>query len=165
MRHRRQSRPSCRELKATAEVALLPAEADHKVYNIIQLIYRSKNYEGESKDFEFSRRSMEEHWKAGYNDAGPHPASSGGAGTPKSLDGVFTFDLAVHGRIGRMPPWRDGMTEARSASARSRCRSQPGLSRGPYRFVDREYLIITYRTDPRSSRELVPEPLEFGTRW
>ncbi len=30
---------------------------------------------------------------------------------------------------------------------------------GPYRFVNREYLIITYRTDPEKLRALVPEPL------
>ena len=37
--------------------------------NIVQLIYRPKGYEGDSKDYEFSRRSMEEHWRAGYYDA------------------------------------------------------------------------------------------------
>jgi acetoacetate decarboxylase len=30
---------------------------------------------------------------------------------------------------------------------------------GPYRFVDREFLVITYRTDPDRLRALVPEPL------
>ena len=30
---------------------------------------------------------------------------------------------------------------------------------GPYRFTDREYLNITYRTDPEAMRRLVPEPL------
>jgi acetoacetate decarboxylase len=30
---------------------------------------------------------------------------------------------------------------------------------GPYRFVDREYLNIIYRTDPDAMRALVPEPL------
>jgi NTE family protein len=35
----------------------------------VQLIYRPKGYEGDSKDYEFSRRSMEEHWQAGYYDA------------------------------------------------------------------------------------------------
>ena len=29
-----------------------------------------------------------------------------------------------------------------------------------YRFVDREFLIITYRTDPDRLREIVPEPLQ-----
>ena len=42
------------QLRATPEYALLNPEAGRKVYNIIQLIYRSKDYEGGSKDFEFS---------------------------------------------------------------------------------------------------------------
>ncbi len=39
--------------------------------------------------------------------------------------------------------------------------TSPAYSPGPYRFVDREYLIITYRTDPAKLRTVVPEPLEF----
>jgi acetoacetate decarboxylase len=39
--------------------------------------------------------------------------------------------------------------------------TQPAYPRGPYRFVDREYLIITYRTDPKKLRAFVPEPLEI----
>jgi acetoacetate decarboxylase len=39
--------------------------------------------------------------------------------------------------------------------------TSPAFPVGPYRFVDREYLIITYRTDPKKLRELVPEPLEI----
>jgi NTE family protein len=35
----------------------------------VHLIYRAKQYEGHSKDFEFSRVSMREHWSAGYHDA------------------------------------------------------------------------------------------------
>jgi acetoacetate decarboxylase len=38
----------------------------------------------------------------------------------------------------------------------------PAYPPGPYRFVDREYLIISYRTDPDRLRALVPEPLEVG---
>ncbi len=38
--------------------------------------------------------------------------------------------------------------------------TSPSYPKGPYRFVDREYLIITYRTDPDALRALVPEPLE-----
>ncbi len=37
--------------------------------------------------------------------------------------------------------------------------TSPAYPRGPYRFVDREYLIITYRTDSAKLRQLVPEPL------
>ena len=50
------------------EWKLLEAEADEKVYNIAHLIYRASRYEGSNKDFEFSRRSMQDHWRAGYHD-------------------------------------------------------------------------------------------------
>lgn len=36
----------------------------------------------------------------------------------------------------------------------------PSYPRGPYRFIDREYLIITYETDMKILKEMVPEPLE-----
>jgi len=39
--------------------------------------------------------------------------------------------------------------------------TSPAYPVGPYRFVDREFLIITYRTDPAKLRALVPEPLEL----
>lgn len=58
-----------RELQDTKEAKLLEEIADHKVYNLVQLIYRSRTYEGNSKDFEFSQLTMNEHWRAGYEDA------------------------------------------------------------------------------------------------
>ncbi|KTD47172.1 acetoacetate decarboxylase [Legionella rubrilucens] len=36
----------------------------------------------------------------------------------------------------------------------------PCYPRGPYRFINREYLIVTYETDMDLLREVVPEPLE-----
>jgi acetoacetate decarboxylase len=39
--------------------------------------------------------------------------------------------------------------------------TSPVFPRGPYRFIDREFLVITYRTDPDALRAVVPEPLEF----
>ena len=38
--------------------------------------------------------------------------------------------------------------------------TNPAYPIGPYRFYNREYLIITYRTDPKKLREVVPEPLQ-----
>jgi acetoacetate decarboxylase len=38
--------------------------------------------------------------------------------------------------------------------------TNPAYPRGPYRFINREFLIITYRTDIAKLREIVPEPLE-----
>lgn len=37
----------------------------------------------------------------------------------------------------------------------------PAFPRGPYRFTDREYMIITYRTDPALLRSLIPAPLQM----
>ncbi|SEF15658.1 acetoacetate decarboxylase [Rhizobiales bacterium GAS191] len=42
--------------------------------------------------------------------------------------------------------------------------TNPAYPPGPYRFIDREYLIITYRTDPAMLRAVVPEPLELDER-
>ena len=57
------------EMRQREEVKYLHSVADRHAVNIVQLIYRPSDYEGDSKDYEFSRRSMEEHWRAGYNDA------------------------------------------------------------------------------------------------
>jgi len=37
----------------------------------------------------------------------------------------------------------------------------PAYPPGPYRFVDREYLIITYRTDPAVLEKVIPAPLRM----
>jgi NTE family protein len=86
------------ELRDSPEVALLSPAANHKLYNLIQLIYRSKGYEGDSKDYEFSRPSMEEHWRAGYLDTTRTLRHPEVLERPTSADGVFTFDLATNGR-------------------------------------------------------------------
>jgi NTE family protein len=86
------------ELRQTPEAELLAQGADTKVYNIIHTIYRARKYEGASKDYEFSRRTMEEHWASGYADMTrtlEHPEV---LQRPTSSDGVFTFDLALQGR-------------------------------------------------------------------
>jgi NTE family protein len=105
-----------KDLLQTPEAETLAAEANEKVYNIVQLIYRAKSYEGTAKDYEFSRRTMEERWRSGYNDAVctlRHPEV---LQRPNGGDGFFTFDLACDGReikrhmraktegLGRVPP-------------------------------------------------------------
>ncbi len=87
-----------KELLQTPQAEMLALEADEKVYNLIQLIYRTKHYEGNSKDYEFSRRTMEEHWQSGYNDAVRTLRHPEVLQRPQGMDGVFTFDLAVDGR-------------------------------------------------------------------
>ena len=50
---------------------------------------------------------------------------------------------------------RDEILQASSMPAFS-----PSYPRGPYRFMRREYLIVTYETDPDAIRTALPEPLE-----
>lgn len=38
--------------------------------------------------------------------------------------------------------------------------ASPSYPRGPYRFIQREYLIITYESDPQAIRAALPEPLQ-----
>jgi acetoacetate decarboxylase len=38
--------------------------------------------------------------------------------------------------------------------------TNPAFPPGPYRFIDREFLIVTYRTDLEALRAIVPEPLQ-----
>ncbi|KRE05948.1 hypothetical protein ASE63_06460 [Bosea sp. Root381] len=86
--------PKSALVAADPDILGLIAEADEKIYNIVHLIYRSKSYEGASKDYEFSRATMEEHWASGYADASltlSHPEVLQPADAP---DGVATFDLA-----------------------------------------------------------------------
>ena len=40
--------------------------------------------------------------------------------------------------------------------------TSPAFPPGPYRFVNREFMVITYRTAPDALRAVVPEPLEIG---
>jgi NTE family protein len=86
------------DLQNGPEARLLRPNADRKVYNIVHLIYRAKNYEGHSKDYDFSRASMEEHWRVGYHDAVRTLRHPEVLERPTNHEGVFTFDLAQDGR-------------------------------------------------------------------
>jgi NTE family protein len=86
------------DLEENDDLKILKSVASDKVYNIIHLIYRARNYEGHSKDYEFSRLSMQDHWRAGYHDAVRTLRHPEVLARPTSLDGVFTFDLERDGR-------------------------------------------------------------------
>jgi NTE family protein len=86
------------DLEENDDLKVLKSVASDKVHNIIHLIYRARNYEGHSKDYEFSRLSMQDHWRAGYHDAVRTLRHPEVLARPTSLDGVFTFDLERDGR-------------------------------------------------------------------
>jgi NTE family protein len=81
------------DLRERASVKMLEAEADDKICNIVHLIYHAKTYEGVAKDYEFSRRTMEEHWHAGYDDAVRTLSHPEVLQRPDKIDGVRTFDF------------------------------------------------------------------------
>lgn len=81
------------ELKDTKEAKLLHAASSKEVYNIVHLIYRARDYEGYSKDYEFSRLSMEEHWKAGFNDTIRSLRHKEVLHLPTNNEGMMTYDL------------------------------------------------------------------------
>jgi NTE family protein len=85
-------------LKDCPELAVLNPIADRKVFNLVQLIYRSRRHEAFSKDFEFSRQSMEDHWSAGHYDTIRTLRHPEVLERPTNLEGVLTFDLAQDGR-------------------------------------------------------------------
>jgi NTE family protein len=85
-------------LRAGEVGATLRQFACPKVYRIVQLIYRSRHYETESKDYEFSRASMRDHWDAGYHDATRTLRHPEALERPADAAGVATFDLGVDGR-------------------------------------------------------------------
>jgi NTE family protein len=81
------------EMQNDPDVRMLALEADHKVCNIVHLIYRRKVYEGTSLDYEFSRRTMEEHWKSGYDDATRSLGHPEVMQPPDEHEGVRTLDF------------------------------------------------------------------------
>jgi len=82
-------------LRKDPEVQALCEQLSHPPIEIVHLIYRDKPYELESKDYEFSRASVDEHWEAGLRDIRctlEHPEwLRGGA----QSNGVTTYDLTV----------------------------------------------------------------------
>jgi NTE family protein len=55
-------------LRDDADVKALAALAEEHPVNVVQLIYRANAWEGGARDYEFSGRTMAEHWAAGQAD-------------------------------------------------------------------------------------------------
>lgn len=77
---------------------MLRPVGNYKAYNIVHLSYRARNYECQSKDYDYSRATMEEHWRAGYQDAIRTLRHPEVLRRPETDEGVFTFDLSRDGR-------------------------------------------------------------------
>ena len=73
-------------------LAVLPSEG---AVDVVHLIYRSKHYESQSKDYEFSRASMVEHWAAGLSDTQATLEDPRWLGRDREAEGVHVFDFAA----------------------------------------------------------------------
>jgi NTE family protein len=63
------------------------------VSNIVHLIYHAKSYEGATKYNDYSRPTMEEHWRSGYDDAVRAVAHPDLMQRPGKLEGVRSIEL------------------------------------------------------------------------
>jgi NTE family protein len=82
-------------LKGEPEVAFLQRAACQTTMDIVELIYRPELAQGQAKDYEFSRATMERRWEQGLNDARMALASAPWL-MPAPLDvAVRTFDVAA----------------------------------------------------------------------
>jgi NTE family protein len=63
--------------------------------DVVHLIYRSKHYETQSKDYEFSRLSMQEHWDAGRADMAHTLHDPRWLKRERQAHGVHVFDLTA----------------------------------------------------------------------
>jgi NTE family protein len=92
------------ELAALPQTRMLAQASDPALYNIVEMVYRSPTYEGQYKDFEFSRRTMNEHWQAGYADAAHTLAHDAIFKLPRLEDNPAMYDfLTVSGRSTSQP--------------------------------------------------------------
>jgi NTE family protein len=81
------------ELRDDPDVrALSRVRCEHAV-DVVHLIYRSKHYESQSKDYEFSRLSMQEHWDAGRADMAHTLHDPRWLQRERAAHGVRVFDL------------------------------------------------------------------------
>ena len=85
-------------LQELPEAKYLMSVAKQQVHHLVNLVYRPTSTEDASKENEFSRKSVEERWLAGYRDtvhALRHPEVLERAAGCDA--GIFVFDFAKDG--------------------------------------------------------------------
>jgi NTE family protein len=81
------------ELREDPDVASLNAHPNREPIDIVHLIYRNKPHELDSKDYEFSRITVLEHWEAGVRDVRNALAHPEWLRAETQFNGVTTFNL------------------------------------------------------------------------
>ena len=81
------------DLKNDPSVEILRKAAKESTVTVVHLIYRSKNYESSSKDYDFSHVGMVEHWGAGVRDVHLSMRHKDWLERPQSDETMVTYDL------------------------------------------------------------------------
>ena len=85
------------DLKNDPSVEILCKAAKENTVTVVHLIYRSKNYESSSKDYDFSHVGMVEHWGAGERDVHLSMRRKDWLERPQSGETMVTYDLTGDG--------------------------------------------------------------------
>ena len=80
-------------LKNDPSVELLREASRENTVTVVHLIYRSKNYESSSKDYDFSHVGVVEHWNAGARDVHLSMRHKEWLERPQSGETMVTYDL------------------------------------------------------------------------
>jgi NTE family protein len=88
-------------LRNDPSVEILCQAAKENTVTVVHLIYRSKNYESSSKDYDFSHVGMVEHWGAGARDVHLSMRHKEWLERPQSGETMVTYDLS--GESGETP--------------------------------------------------------------
>ena len=74
-------------------VAILNKATKENTVTVVHLIYRRKNYEASSKDYDFSRLNMIDHWRAGERDVDLSMRHPEWLQRPQNGETMVTWDL------------------------------------------------------------------------
>lgn len=82
-----------KDLQSDPDMALLRAAGPECPVTLVHLIHRKEGFESSSKDYEFSRLSMTEHWSAGMADVQRTLSHKSWKSRQIAKDGLQVFDL------------------------------------------------------------------------
>jgi NTE family protein len=80
-------------LRNDPSVDILCKAARESTVTVVHLIYRSKNYESSSKDYDFSHVGMVEHWEAGVRDVHVSMRHKDWLDRPQTGETMMAYDL------------------------------------------------------------------------
>ena len=84
-------------LRNDPSVEILCEAARESTVTVVHLIYRSKNYESSSKDYDFSHIGIVEHWGAGTRDVHLSMRHKDRLDQPQTGETMMAYDLTGDG--------------------------------------------------------------------